>query len=161
MSEDPKWAHRREFHRRNYGSDFGSMDIAPQSKDVQSIDILKRYMPSKDWRNADGSIPSLLEPRLPELGDWLKVNGEAIYGTYTAVHAHQWTDEMRPTLEYGEFMVRYNLTDQAPCQYGVVSRISGAQVTPVKGEYFQDRGQNVQYLTCSVHHVMIPTTRSS
>lgn len=30
---------------------------------------------------ADGRIPVIMEQRLVEIGDWLKVNGEAIYGT--------------------------------------------------------------------------------
>jgi alpha-L-fucosidase len=30
---------------------------------------------------ADGRIPVIMEQRLIEIGDWLKVNGEAIYGT--------------------------------------------------------------------------------
>jgi alpha-L-fucosidase len=39
--------------------------------------------------NADGSIPERAEKMLNEIGDWLKVNGEAIYGT-------------RPWLAFGE-----------------------------------------------------------
>ena len=30
---------------------------------------------------ADGTIPVIMEQRLLEIGDWLQVNGEAIYGT--------------------------------------------------------------------------------
>ena len=30
---------------------------------------------------ADGTIPPIMEQRLLEIGDWLRVNGEAIYGT--------------------------------------------------------------------------------
>ncbi|MFN9741855.1 MAG: alpha-L-fucosidase [Acidobacteriota bacterium] len=60
----------------------------------------------------DGTIPPLMEQRLLEIGDWLKVNGEAIYGTRTAGRSHQWTVGKRPTQEYGEFMVKYDLMDQ-------------------------------------------------
>ena len=62
--------------------------------------------------DSDGTIPPIMEQRLLEIGDWLKVNGEAIYGTRPAGRSHQWTDGKRPTQEYGEFMVKYNLLDQ-------------------------------------------------
>jgi alpha-L-fucosidase len=61
---------------------------------------------------ADGTIPPLMEQRLLEIGDWLKVNGEAIYGTRTAGRSCQWTEGQQAKQEYGEFMVKYNLLDQ-------------------------------------------------
>ncbi len=61
---------------------------------------------------ADGTIPPLMEQRLLEIGDWLKVNGEAIYGTRFAGRACQWTEGERPAQEFGEYRVKYELLDQ-------------------------------------------------
>jgi len=62
--------------------------------------------------NADGTIPVIMQQRLLEIGDWLKVNGEAIYGTRYAGRACQWTAGKRPGQQFGEFMVKYNLMEQ-------------------------------------------------
>lgn len=61
---------------------------------------------------ADGTIPPVMEERLLEIGAWLRVNGEAIYGTRTAGRTAQWTDGERPKQAYGEYKVKYNLLDQ-------------------------------------------------
>ncbi len=61
---------------------------------------------------ADGTIPPIMEERLLEIGDWLKVNGEAIYGTRFAGRSCQWTAGKRPDQKFGEYMVKYNLMDQ-------------------------------------------------
>ena len=61
---------------------------------------------------ADGRIPVIMQQRLIEIGDWLKVNGEAIYGTRAAGRSCQWTEGTRPKQEYGRFMVKYSLLEQ-------------------------------------------------
>ncbi|HVU23457.1 MAG TPA: alpha-L-fucosidase [Opitutus sp.] len=61
---------------------------------------------------ADGTIPPLMEERLLQIGAWLKVNGESIYGTRPAGRSCQWSAGARPKQEYGEYMVKYDLMDQ-------------------------------------------------
>ncbi len=60
----------------------------------------------------DGTIPPIMEQRLLEIGEWLRVNGEAIYGTRYAGRNSQWSEGKRPGQEFGEFMVKYDLMSQ-------------------------------------------------
>ena len=51
---------------------------------------------------ADGTIPPIMEERLLQIGDWLKVNGEAIYGTRPWVRAKQWSAGEQPKVAYNQ-----------------------------------------------------------
>ena len=60
---------------------------------------------------ADGTIPVIMEQRLKEIGDWMKVNGEAIYGTKPWKNTRQWTAGDVPKIEYNkEFSSSYDVT---------------------------------------------------
>jgi alpha-L-fucosidase len=52
--------------------------------------------------DADGTIPVIMEQRLAEIGAWLAVNGEAIYGTRPFTSSKQWSDGEVPKIDYNK-----------------------------------------------------------
>ncbi len=88
---------------------------------------------------ADGRIPVIMQQRLLDIGDWLRVNGEAIYGTRHAGRDCQWSEGKRPGQEFGEYRVKYNLMEQIGQQpkNGVA----------VKQAFFTRRGDTLYAIT--------------
>jgi alpha-L-fucosidase len=57
----------------------------------------------------DGRIPVIMQERLMQMGAWLSVNGEAIYGTKPWNESRQWSAGAVPKLEEKQFMGEYDI----------------------------------------------------
>jgi alpha-L-fucosidase len=68
---------------------------------------------------ADGTIPVIMEERLTQIGDWLKINGDAIYGTKPWKATRQWSAGEVSKINYNtEYEAAYDVNklvdDSAP-----------------------------------------------
>jgi len=60
--------------------------------------------------NADGTIPVIMQERLEQIGSWLKINGDAIYGTRPWKQTRQWSAGEQPRINYNaEFETAYDV----------------------------------------------------
>lgn len=84
---------------------------------------------------ADGRIPLLQQQRLRELGDWLEVNGEAIFETRPWTEAAQWTDGQRAEQEYRQYRQEYDILELAGLE-----RVGGMAR---KSAFFTTKGEDL------------------
>jgi alpha-L-fucosidase len=79
---------------------------------------------------ADGGIPVVMEERLTGIGNWLRPNGDAIYGTHELETSRQWSRGKVPKMEDKEFRAAYDITkmvDDPPSGYARIDALFTAK----------------------------------
>lgn len=60
---------------------------------------------------ADGRIPVIMQQRLTDIGNWLKINGDAIYGTTAYKYPYQWSAGPKPQKKKESYMAGYSIAE--------------------------------------------------
>ncbi|WP_052594061.1 alpha-L-fucosidase [Luteipulveratus mongoliensis] len=120
---DPvKWeASRGIAHSYGYNSNEPESDYLTSDQLIDSLsDIVSKNgnLLLDIGPKADGTIPDLMQSRLRDMGSWLGVNGEAIYGTTYFNHAED---------KHSNVPVRYTVKDGN--LYAIAQSWPGAQLT--------------------------------
>ncbi|SFQ49887.1 alpha-L-fucosidase [Parafilimonas terrae] len=58
---------------------------------------------------ADGRIPVIMQQRLIDMGDWLKLYGDAIYETEAYKQSYQWSGGVKPDKKDKSYMAGYSI----------------------------------------------------
>lgn len=130
---------------RGLGRSFGLNRNEPLSNYLTSEELIQHFaklvaagggMTLNVGPAADGQIPLLQQERLLDLGNWLKVNGEAIYGSrpYTHFYETKGVELIRIDPQINFNWVR-NAPDKALTYDHFQIRWEGKLLAPVSGEY--------------------------
>lgn len=67
---------------------------------------------------ADGRIPVIMQQRLNDMGAWLAVNGDAIYGTKAYKQPYEWSDGKKPEKKDQAYMAGYSIAEMVKSKAG-------------------------------------------